>query len=54
MLVGMVMRGTDVHAKDSEGWTSLHQAIKNGHVEVAKALLEKGADVHAEDSDGWT
>ena len=32
----------------------LHQAIEQGHVDVALALLAKGADVHAKDEGGST
>ena len=30
--------------RDKDGWTSLHVASKNGHLEVAKLLLTNGAD----------
>ena len=29
------------------GWTSLHIASRNGHVEAIEVLLKAGADVHA-------
>lgn len=32
---------------DSEGRTPLHWAIDRGHLNVAKALLDKKADVNA-------
>ena len=31
------------------GWTSLHNASKNGRESVARALVELGADIHAKD-----
>jgi ankyrin repeat protein len=52
--VGLIDQGMDLHAKDSLGYTPLHNACKNCHAEVVKALLEKGADVHAKNNDGWT
>jgi hypothetical protein len=32
--------------------TPLHEAARNGHADVAAALLTHGADVHAKDEDG--
>lgn len=34
----------DIETKDHTGVTPLIEAVKNGHVEVVRALLEKGAD----------
>jgi ankyrin repeat protein len=39
---------------DRNGWMLLNSAASNGHVEVAKLLLEKGADVEKVDQNGWT
>merc|ERR1712176_1168389 len=35
-----------VNAKDSNGWTPLHEGARGGHEEVVKLLIEKGADVN--------
>ena len=39
--------GTDVNAKDKDGWTPLHPASYEGHQEIVELLIGKGADVNA-------
>jgi len=34
-----------VGEKDSNGWTPLHHALRNGQLEVVKWLKEQGADI---------
>jgi ankyrin repeat protein len=46
--------GTDVNAKDENGYTPLHPAALNGHKEIVELLIAKGADVNAKDNDGKT
>jgi ankyrin repeat protein len=46
--------GTDVNAKDNDGWTPLHKAAWGGHKEIAELLIAKGADVNANDIIGRT
>ena len=46
--------GTDVNAKDKDGWTPLHNAAYKGHKEIALLVIAKGADVNATDGDGDT
>ena len=41
--------GTDVNAKDDNGWTPLHLAAENGRKEIAELLISKSADVNAKD-----
>ena len=43
-----------VRDADPEGRTALFFAAQEGHVDVAKWLIEKGASVHAADAEGWT
>ena len=39
---------------DRFGATPLHSAVMNGHIEIARLLLQNGADVNAKDNDGYT
>ena len=42
-----IAAGTDVNAKDEDGYTPLHVAAWEGHKEIAELLIAKGADVNA-------
>ncbi|MFF9573013.1 ankyrin repeat domain-containing protein [Streptomyces sp. NPDC014685] len=58
----LIAGGADVSARDEQGTTSLHRAVKAPYsaddplpsLEVIRALLECGADVHAVDNRGVT
>ena len=39
--------GSDINARDYDGYTPLIRAIRDGKLEDAKALLDRGADVNA-------
>jgi ankyrin repeat protein len=39
--------------KDNDGYTPLHCAAWNGHVDILHLLVENGADLEAQDNDGW-
>ena len=43
-----------VSATDNSGWTALHFAARNGHLDVAKLLLANKADVNAKAGIGMT
>ncbi len=47
----MVQKGADVN---KTGWTALHYAASNGHVDVIKMLLENHAYIDAESPNGST
>ena len=42
------------NAKNDGGWTPLHLGALNGHLDVARALIEKEADVNAKEDSGYT
>ena len=42
-------RGCEVNRTDNYGQTPLHIAVKNGHIEVTRQLLNLGADSSKED-----
>lgn len=45
----------NVHsAVDSDGYTPLHRACYNNHVDIARLLIKHGADVNARTQYGWT
>ena len=39
--------GAQIEAKDENGWTPLHFAVKKGSLEIVKLLVEKGANIDA-------
>ena len=46
--------GTDVNAKDKNGWIPLHDAVYFGRKEIAVILIANGADVNAKADGGCT
>jgi ankyrin repeat protein len=42
-----------VEVDDSDGYTALHRATYNNHIEVVKLLIESGANVCSRTADGW-
>jgi len=50
----LLVKGAEVNAKASDGYTALLWASENGHSEVVKALLAKGAEVNAKTNNGAT
>lgn len=41
-----LQEGLDVNSADEEGYSALHAAAENDHLEVVKLLISKGADIN--------
>ena len=50
----LVSKGSDVNAKDDQGWTALMYAAENGGKDMAIKLLEAGADTTLRNKGGCT
>jgi len=50
----LVDSGADVNTTNSDGDTPLHEAARNGHFDVVKALIIDGADANIENHNGFT
>jgi ankyrin repeat protein len=50
----LISEGTDVNAKNEDGWTPLHMAAAGGQNEIVELLIAAGADVNAKDRVGET
>jgi len=45
----LLSQGVDINVKDDGGLTPLHHAIKEGHMELARFLIDHGADLEAKE-----
>ena len=50
----MSQGGAKVSTATTEGWTALHLAAKDRHLQVVNLLLEAGADASTQDAHGCT
>ena len=48
----LIIIGLDEQHRDNSGWTPLHYAAFEGHIDVCEALLEAGAKIDEADNDG--
>jgi ankyrin repeat protein len=48
----MLAHGADINAHDRNGGTPLHEAVRQGNVELVRALVSRGADLHARTEQG--
>jgi len=44
----LLERGVPIDARDRDGMTALHHAVRAGHKDLARALLDRGANVNAQ------
>ena len=50
----MLANSAATNVQDSTGATPLHEAVRYGHKDIAKILLDAGANVNAKDNLGKT
>ena len=50
----LVEAGAPVDARGMGGWTPLHMACLDGHLDIARMFIEAGALVDIRGEDGWT
>ena len=48
----MELDETLVTAKDKNGWTPLHEAVRAGDPDIVRFLIEKGADINSRTRQG--
>ncbi len=48
----LLEKGADIHAKDCEGATTLHYAVRHKATDIVSFLIEKGADVNIKKKNG--
>jgi ankyrin repeat protein len=46
--------GIDVDISDTNGWTPLHWACRNGDVDTVRLLTDSGANLHSKNIQGQT
>jgi ankyrin repeat protein len=50
----LLEQGADIHAPDSNGRTALHEAIREGNLQIFRILLDRGASLQSADFEGST
>ena len=50
----LATHGADVNAQDENGWTALHYAVRDDHLDVVDLLLAAGADRSIKNDKGLT
>ena len=44
----------DIHKRDENGWQAIHEAVRNGNIDIVKLLTSHGADLTAKTNNGGT
>ncbi|MFP3234586.1 MAG: ankyrin repeat domain-containing protein [Sulfolobaceae archaeon] len=47
-------KGANPNAKNNDGWTPLHKAAQEGHVEIVKILLKRGTEPRIADNGAYS
>lgn len=45
-------KGANIEIRDSDGWTALYLALKEGYIDMVSFLISKGANVNSKDNNG--
>lgn len=53
-LTHVLKQGGDANDADDDGYSALHGAAENGHLDCVRALIAAGADPHPRTRDGLT
>jgi uncharacterized protein len=57
-VLDLIVKGADVNSQDEGPWftgyTALHEAVRNKHIDIAELLIKSGADVNISDKEGTT
>jgi ankyrin repeat protein len=41
-----------LHSRDENGWQAIHEAVRGGHIETVKYLIDMGSDIAARTNNG--
>lgn len=50
----LVEKNANIHLKDKDGWTALHNACARGYLPITRLLIEQGARVDVKSKMGHT
>ena len=50
----LTLRPDWINDADENGWTAVHEAVRQAHVGTIRLLAQRGADLNARTGDGWS